>query len=947
MRKFLKILAWTAATIIGLLLLAFVLVKLFFPMEKAKEYAIEKGSAALGRPITVEAVDVSIWGGIGLVLQTVVVGSPEEFGLSPLFTADEVDIKLRLWPLLTGDVHVDCLIINRPQIRMTKSGTGTNNFTFAALDEQVPPDMQDKVTPEAKAAAAAISFDRLEVHDGMVVYVDASTQTRIDLENVNLTTSLENPSSGLFHSQGNLLIEKVQVVMDEPLPSYTIALKYAADFDVNTGRLSFDWADLSLNALEFRLKGELNTGGEAISGRMNIKSGSIGVEDLFKLLPPEQLATASDFDVEGAFALDVDIEFDGTAEEPLDYTGTVMLDNVRMARRDITGELKFRRAMIDFKTGNLRLNIEEGTFDGKPLKGHLVVDDFDDPFISGELTGQANLAFAQPFLPSEGQHKPIGEASFSIQFSGQASDYENLDFSGSLSLTDGSYSSALLPETIDDIALEVYFDNRSTRMKRFSGRMPSAEFSFEGRFTDLIPFFMADKGRAAVIAPTVDGTLKFSFDLNLLNQYLPEEDSSHVTGRAEIDLTFSATMTDLGTLKPRGVVKVENATFSNPLLPEPVERLDFEMYVSPDTVAVERMEIELVSSDLAVTGKLVNPFPYLLRFEGVDRSRGQVPYMTFELSSRRFDSDQLFPEAVPGSGSNRASVPVDSVPPIILPDIDGVGRFTIDTLIYSQVEFTNLHGRMNISERRIRCTDVTGKVYSGDVSGSTTIDLADFEKPVYTGDFAGKNIEANDFATRFSPVGVSLDGHLFGKINIDGSYSARGWEPEEFLNSLSMTSDTEMRDGRLITSGSAHSAMSTLAKQIGETFEKEQSLKNLKTTITVKDGKVFLDNLATKLGQIGDLSLAGSYAFTGELDYRGTLLLSPETTDKLLSRKDLVGGLAGLFSDKSSTRLSLPILVGGTADKPTVNLDLSEMAEDIGKNLSEEAGNLIKGLFKK
>jgi len=138
-----------------------------------------------------------------------------------------------------------------------------------------------------------------------------------------------------------------------------------------------------------------------------------------------------------------------------------------------------------------------------------------------------------------------------------------------------------------------------------------------------------------------------------------------------------------------------------------------------------------------------------------------------------------------------------------------------------------------------------------------------------------------------------------------------------------------------------------LAKQIGETFEKEQSLKSLKTVVAVRDGKVILDNLATKLGRIGDLSLAGSCAFTGELDYRGTLRLSQETTSKLLSRKDLLGGLASMFSDKSSTRLSLPILVGGTSDKPTINLDLSEMAGEVGKNLSEEADNLIKGLFKK
>jgi hypothetical protein len=349
---------------------------------------------------------------------------------------------------------------------------------------------------------------------------------------------------------------------------------------------------------------------------------------------------------------------------------------------------------------------------------------------------------------------------------------------------------------------------------------------------------------------------------------------------------------------------------------------------------------------MALSAKLIDPFPYLLPTalsKGIDKSKLKKPNLLFELTSHRFDTDRLFPEAVPGSETNRAALPADSLPPLFLPDIDGKGTMQFDTIIYSRIEFTHLKGKALIHDRKIDCYDVTGKVYTGDVTGTTSIDLNDFNMPRYKGEFKATQIEADDFVSRFSQFG----GHVFGKTDLSGGYEASGWEPEQFMNSLSMTAKTDIHEGKVVTSGFLYSAISTLAQQAGQPFDREQPLKALNTNIVVKDGKVRLDKLKTRVGTMGDMELDGFYAFTGSLEYKGSILLTKEWTSQLMSRGGLLSGLAGLFTDKSVDRIKLPIVIGGTVEKPSFNVDYSALTKGAQDNLTKDAGKLLNDLFKK
>ena len=947
MKKLLKILLWIAGIFVALIIIAVIGLKLFFPVEKVKAIAVEKGSAALGRPLTVEDLDLSFWGGLGIELVKVGVGNPEGFEGEPLLQAENVDVKLQLLPLLASELSIDRLIINNPKVNLLKNADGTNNFTFAAVDTVLPPEAAD-LPAETKAASAAVSFDRFEINGGDLVYVDDSSGVRLRLDGLNLSTTLLNPRENYFVSTGKLDAQKIEVTLDEPYPSYAIALNYKFSYDVTGDHLTIEQTDLELNGLKFKLNGEVAGVLGEPDARVNIKSDKISVADLFKLLPEKQLEAVADFEIKGDFSFNTDVEYAAAVEdenEALKYTGSATISDMEMTKKDIPGHLTFRRAIMDFKNDNLRMVIEEGSFDSKPFKGHLLVKDFEHPTVDGELAGNFNLVFLEPFLPVEEKHKVTGDAGFDLKFSGAVEDYTNMNFSGNLDIKNGTYGSTLLPEPVESFELDLYFDQDLVNVKKFDARTASGTLSFNGRLYNLAQYFMADSVTALKIHPSVDGNLAGDVNLALLNGFLPEKGSPEMQGKFAMDLQLNGSTANLAKFQVRGKVSVKGASYTDSLLPEPIKSFTAEMEIKPDTIDIKKFDVAFVSSDVAMSGKLLNPFPYLLPLESIDRSKVKRPMFNFVLSSKRFDVDKLFPEAVPGSeaAGENGEISMDSVSMVMVPDIDGRGTFKVDTLIYTEVEFTGIEGNLKYLDRKITAYDVTGKVYSGSVSGETTVDLNDFENPRYTGKFSAKQIEVNDFVDRFSKFG----GFVYGKIDLNGDYDATGWEPEQILNSLTLDGIGNMLEGKLVTSGAVNSLLSNLAEKTGQTFDKEQALKNLKTNVSVKDGKVYLDNMNTRLGSIGDMEIGGYYGFNDEINYTGTILLSEETTKKLTSQGGVLGGLAGFLSDSKSGRVKLPIKFFGTVDKPEADIDYSALTENAGENLKDNAADLIQGLFKK
>jgi len=942
MKRILKIFGWIAGILAILVIILIVGVKLYFNDARIREIIISSAHDKLGRDVTLDKAQVSFWGGLGVKLENVAVNNPQIMSeRDRLLQAHKIELKLSMIPLLFSEYQIDKLVIESPVINLFKNNDGTTNYSFTLNDT-----LSKKVSDETKAAAAMVTFNQLEITDGKLKYTDDSTASNLSFNNFSLTTSLSNPYNNHYRSEGIIDVGDGSFDFGMSVKSVKMNLFWAADYDPEKKYLTLKNSGLKLGDLEFDLSGEFTHRNEK-SGRFVIQSDRVEARKLFSLISADDNNLLEGFNIDGSFSLNAELIYDNSRDPSFVYTGHAVISDMMMTYADVDGELKFKNAMLDLKPNNLRFNIQDGSFNNNPLSGQFVVDNFENPYLNGDLEGEIDLVFLKPFLPAENEHILAGQTFFDLKVAGLIDSIENLDVTGEIKINNGSYSSLLMPEPIDTFTLNAYFDNRLLKVNNFESKSKRSNIAFNGRLTNLIPFMFADSSEVENMESVLDGKLKANSKLSLFQQYLPKDDNPELNGDLNLDLTLKGDIIHPTTIDAWGLILVNNGSYNDDLLAEPVRKFSGRFKSFQDSMRVEEFKANFTSSDLSVTGSLIKPFPYLLPVENLNRENLTKPVLYFSLRSNKLNVDKLFPEVVPGlqitTDSMQAEVVVDSISPVILPDIIARGDFRVDSLIYNKIDFTNMAGNMSYENRVIFCSDVTGKVYTGDISGETTVDLTDFDKPVYMGKFNATQIEADDFISHFT----KFSGYIFGKFNMTGTYSAQGWEPQEFFNTLEMNSDANMQEGKIVTSGAVYKSIKSLGDYLGNGFEKEQYLKNARSKITVNNGRVMLDTMATKLGNMGDLILDGYYSFDNNVAYNGLLKLSKESSQKLRSNKGLLGAISGILTDHDNDRISLPLIVTGSIDQPDLKVDYSSLSKEVKKELLDGVGDKFKDLFKK
>jgi hypothetical protein len=432
--------------------------------------------------------------------------------------------------------------------------------------------------------------------------------------------------------------------------------------------------------------------------------------------------------------------------------------------------------------------------------------------------------------------------------------------------------------------------------------------------------------------PEIDAKFKGKLNLALLNPFLPKKGEPKISGVMQFDIGALGNIKNPDLFRLSGELAIKDGSFVSNSLPEPVEKFDCEIRMAAKSAEIKNLYIKFPSSEFSLSGIMADPLPGLMPgYKG----NGKKPNLTFELKSSRFDADRLFPEAVPGSGVNRAEMPLDSVAPFIVPDINGDGKGAIDTLIYSKVEFTKITADISIKDRKIYISNANGNVYTGKVTGETEIDLNDFKNPKYTGKFLATQIEANDFLTRF----VGFGGHLFGKLNMNGNFSTTGWEPEPMLKSLTMDGMAVFNEAKLVN----FELLERLAENLHLKTFKEETLKDAATAFRVENGRVVFDGMRF-LSNIGDWNIKGSIGFDGTLNYIGEVLLSNAVSNQILSQSGMVSSLAGLFQESSTGQIRVPFRLGGSYSNPKIGIDMS-VKDKVKDNIKDKLDNALQDLL--
>ncbi len=191
-----------------LLVVAFLLMRDYDSPELGQALLDEVGDAT-GIDMTATGFRFNLFRGIEL--DNVTATSRSE-GRSFDFSLDQLVFEHRIWPLLSGTVAIDRIVLDRPQFELVEASSSAG--AKASAEAEVEVESESGSTEDAGGASMALEISQILVRDGTIVIksADGSSETRVeglDFTMENLTFDPTEESLAALSAEGKLTITRI------------------------------------------------------------------------------------------------------------------------------------------------------------------------------------------------------------------------------------------------------------------------------------------------------------------------------------------------------------------------------------------------------------------------------------------------------------------------------------------------------------------------------------------------------------------------------------------------------------------------------------------------------------------------------------------------------------------------------------------------------------------
>ncbi len=146
-------------------------------INRNKDYLLAQAKAALGRDIAIGDIGVTLWGGLGVRVKNVSVAEDAAFAKQPFVRAEDLQVNMKLLPLLRKQFEVSRVILHRPVINVIKNDKGQFNFASLGREkekEKKQGEKEKKKPSEKGGVRPAVLVSLVNIDGGQIQYEDRS-----------------------------------------------------------------------------------------------------------------------------------------------------------------------------------------------------------------------------------------------------------------------------------------------------------------------------------------------------------------------------------------------------------------------------------------------------------------------------------------------------------------------------------------------------------------------------------------------------------------------------------------------------------------------------------------------------------------------------------------------------------------------------------------------------
>jgi AsmA protein len=242
----LRIVAYAAAGLIGLVVVGLVLVVVFVDPNDYRDDIEKLVEDKTGRELTLSGdLKLSVFPWIALESGPASLGDAQGFGPEPFVSIRDARVGVRLLPLLSGKVEVGNVRLDGARIRLITDENGRNNWADLGKSEG-----EETPAPTESGATEVPTVASLEISDAAVVMEDRQQKSRREVRDFNLKTG-RLASGEPFDFATDFVLDQ-----DKSLTARVkVAATVTADLERNVHRLAEPKIDVNVSGAGYPADG--------------------------------------------------------------------------------------------------------------------------------------------------------------------------------------------------------------------------------------------------------------------------------------------------------------------------------------------------------------------------------------------------------------------------------------------------------------------------------------------------------------------------------------------------------------------------------------------------------------------------------------------------------------------------------------------------------------------
>lgn len=596
-----------------------------------------------------------------------------------------------------------------------------------------------------------------------------------------------------------------------------------------------------------------------------------------------------------------------------EYGGVSYVNKLRL-EADLDLDADLEHSVFALATNTIRLNAMELSLQGSVAMPDTSTLRLDLALNTEKVTFKDLLSMVPSLYKKQFDAlEANGELALSAWVKGDMTGDQYPAFNLGLSVKDGAFSYPDLPGSVNDVVVLATVDHPAGDLDQTVVDLSRLHLVLAGH-----PLDLKAKVATPISDPAVEASFKGDIRLDRIKEVYPLDEGTDLKGHIKGDVTLAGRLSHLekkqyDQFKADGIVEAEDVTYGlsdgHRLVVDQAR-----LTLSPAAIDLAALTLTLGKNDVTATGSLGNYLPWLMN-KGV--LSGRLDIRSNHLNVNELMKLSASSETNPETSDTPAPAAVDSLPmeaPTVPTNLDLTIKANVGQLVFNRFDLKQFMGVIRVKEGRAALENIQASTMGGSIGVKGYYETVIPDKPVMD---ISLNLKEVSYKEAFKTLAMIRElVPVFEKT--DGTFSM-GLQLKSGLDkSLKPNYSTLFGDGRLQSTNlklSGLKVMEALATQLKMENLRSLAPKNVDIGFHIENGRIHTKPFQVAIQQTL-LKFEGSSGIDKTLDY------------------DVMATLPASMASMGLTTLKGSI--GGTFDKPTVKLDLEQVAKQAAVGLADQ-----------